>query len=162
MHGCPRKTIKPKLPSGQQDIVRKEASAFYSSGKCLMTYLRSSGRPGAFLPEEGGVPPGFFEEPKASAWRGTSADSRDGTASHAFPAGEMEPCSPRDGARGYACRDGARAQACAPRDAGPEARDALHAARARDDSPRRPWNRAAAECIRPEEKDNPWRQAELS
>ena len=61
MHGCPRKTIKPKLPAGQQDIVRKEASAFYSSGKCLMTYLRSSGRPGAFLPEEGGVPPGFFE-----------------------------------------------------------------------------------------------------
>ena len=55
-----------------------------------------------------------------------------------------------------------QAQVCAPRDEGPEARGALHAARVRDDSPRRPWNRAAAECIRPEGKDNRWQQAELS
>ncbi len=87
---------------------------------------------------------------------------RDGAASHAFPVWGPGPCSRRDGAQGYARRAEARAQACAPLDAGPEARGARHAARARDDSPHRPESPAAAECIRQEEKDNRWQRAELS
>lgn len=97
-----------------------------------------------------------------AAWRATFADCRDGTASHDCPAGEPEPCSPQAREQAHACRDGAQAQVWEPRDAGPEARGARHAAQERDDSPHRPENPAAAECSRPEGKDNRWQRAELS